>query len=78
MESEQLSREDWGYIIHAMLVNGSDLTERVKCLWSWTTCRQPFLRGLRPHLKRIDYGGNARRGAETSLALPGIQRKAEW
>ena len=28
VESERLSREDWGYIIQAMLVNGSDLSER--------------------------------------------------
>ena len=28
VESERLSRENWGYIIQAMLVNGSDLTDR--------------------------------------------------
>jgi mono/diheme cytochrome c family protein len=28
VESERLSRENWGYIIQAMLVNGSDLSER--------------------------------------------------
>jgi len=28
VEGERLSREDWGYIIQAMLVNGSDLSDR--------------------------------------------------